>query len=1483
MARVARATGQQSDGGTWENTAIMQDGTSALSLDTLLGNLPGMVYRCLNCAGRTMEFVSTGARPLTGYAPDELIGDRVVSYGSLIHPEDRERVHGEVLAALAAGQPFQLSYRLLSKDGTEKWVSEQGNAVRAVDGASQALEGYVTDITQGKRAEQTIRESEERFKSVVKAATDAVWDWDLATDRLWWNEGFSDGFGHPPEAADSSTSSWTLRIHPEDRERVMQTMRAAIRGSGHSWSAEYRFERGDGSWAHVENRAYVIRNADGRVVRIVGGMTDLTERKQAQHEAQRAEAMQRRIIEVQREIASSSLALTDVMYLMAQRAMEITSASGSAIELVEENDMVRKAVAGSAVLELWPRLQRDDSLAGHALQSGLAVYAEDAYSDPRTDQAASRRLGVRSMIAAPLREGNQLIGAVKVMSAKRAAFSQADVNNLQLLVDSLGAVILRHHAAERLSTSELQYRFLFDNLPQPMWVYEVAGLRILAANRAAIAHYGYSESEFRALTLCELHPPEDVPELERAVRADTIATRTRVWRQRKKDGTPIEVEIFSDVIEFDGRAARVVLASDVTERRRAERDLLRVSRAKEMLAACNQALIRGEAEELLLREICRVAVEIGGYRMAWVGFAQDDETRAIKLVSHFGADNAPMPELELSWDEASHAGCGPAGRTIRSGTVTLMSDSMKEVGLMPWQPRLWGADDKGMPTREGTYRSGVWLPLRNRERTFGLLCMYAAEVAHLGQDEVKLLQSLADNLAYGLDNLRLQQERLRLQASALKVATAVSAATGTEFFRQLTDNMVDALGASAGFMVRLTPGNPAAGRTLAVVVGKAQQENFDFDIADGRCRDLVASHHWLVQDDAAACYARSSVLRGLSLRACGGHRLDSSTGEPLGVVFVLFADVPHQKEFISSTLKIFAARAAAELERQASDARIREQASLLDNAKDAIIVRGIDQRVRFWNKGAERLYGWTQEEAIGRSIEELLHDDPALLKAATDTVMQRGEWSGEIRERHKSGSFLTVEANWTLVLDSEGRPESIFAIKTDITQRKAAELEIKHLAFYDALTLLPNRLLLMERLRHALTATARTRREGALLFIDLDNFKALNDTLGHHVGDLLLQQVATRLSGSVREVDTVARLGGDEFVVMLENLSEDSNEALEQAREVGEKVLMALNQPFQFAGYEHRSTPSIGITLFGDHRNDVAELLKRADLAMYQAKAAGRNTLRFFDPTMQAAITRRVALENELRHALQSDQITLHYQPQVNREGQVTGVEALVRWEHPERGMVPPVEFIPVAEETDLILLLGQKVLQTACIQLAAWSTQPEFAHLSIAVNVSAHQFRHPAFVDQTLAALDRSGANAYRLKLELTESLLVDNMESTIVKMSALKSRGVQFSLDDFGTGYSSLFYLKRLPLDQLKIDQSFIRDVLSDPNDAAIVRTIIALGQSLGLAVIAEGVETEEMREFLAENGCYAFQGYLFGRPMPLDRCEQHILATRDALALA
>jgi diguanylate cyclase (GGDEF)-like protein/PAS domain S-box-containing protein len=438
----------------------------------------------------------------------------------------------------------------------------------------------------------------------------------------------------------------------------------------------------------------------------------------------------------------------------------------------------------------------------------------------------------------------------------------------------------------------------------------------------------------------------------------------------------------------------------------------------------------------------------------------------------------------------------------------------------------------------------------------------------------------------------------------------------------------------------------------------------------------------------------------------------------------------------------------------------------------------------------------------------------------------------------------------------------------DITDLKAAQVEIEYLAFYDSLTQLPNRRLLQDRLKQALASSARNKSHGALLFIDLDNFKSLNDTRGHDMGDLLLQQVAQRLVSCVREGDTVARLGGDEFVVMLEELSEIPADAAAQTETVGKTILAALTGHYQLNSYEHRSTPSIGVTLFSGHHQSTDELLRRADLAMYQAKAAGRNTLRFFDPIMQAAVTARVVLEADLREALRQKQFYLCYQPQVDGTGDLTGAEALLRWRHPQRGLVSPAEFIPMAEETGLILPLGHWVLETACAQLQTWSMQPETTQLTLAVNVSARQFHHPTFVEQVLAVLDHTGIRAEKLKLELTESLLLGDVEDTIAKMTALKARGVVFSLDDFGTGYSSLAYLKRLPLDQLKIDQSFVRDIFTDTNDAVIIRTIVNLGHSLGLSVIAEGVETPAQHDFLAAQGCHAFQGYLFGRPVPIDQ---------------
>jgi len=433
-----------------------------------------------------------------------------------------------------------------------------------------------------------------------------------------------------------------------------------------------------------------------------------------------------------------------------------------------------------------------------------------------------------------------------------------------------------------------------------------------------------------------------------------------------------------------------------------------------------------------------------------------------------------------------------------------------------------------------------------------------------------------------------------------------------------------------------------------------------------------------------------------------------------------------------------------------------------------------------------------------------------------------------------------------------------------------AEDEIKHLAFYDPLTGLPNRRLLLDRLHQAFASSERSGREGALLFIDLDNFKDINDTLGHNIGDLLLQQTAQRLKSCVREGDTVARLGGDDFVVVLEGLSKHALEAAAQTEAIGRKILATLGQPYQLAKHEYNSTASIGATLFSDHGESGEELLKRADIAMYQAKKAGRNTLRFFNPQMQASITGRFSLEGELRKALRNQQFQLLYQIQVDSSHRPLGAEVLIRWIHPLRGMVSPAQFIPLAEETGLILPIGQWVLETACTQLKAWEQDALTRDLVLAVNVSAKQFRQADFVAQVQATVQRHAINPMRLKLELTESMLVENIEDTIATMSALKEISVQLSLDDFGTGYSSLQYLKKLPLDQLKIDQSFIRDLATDSSDKAIVRTIIAMAQNLDMDVIAEGVETEENRQFLLDNGCTHYQGYLFSKPVPIEQFE-------------
>ena len=561
-------------------------------------------------------------------------------------------------------------------------------------------------------------------------------------------------------------------------------------------------------------------------------------------------------------------------------------------------------------------------------------------------------------------------------------------------------------------------------------------------------------------------------------------------------------------------------------------------------------------------------------------------------------------------------------------------------------------------------------------------------------------------------------------------------------------------------------------------------------------------------------------------------------------------------------------------ERKKAELEMRIAATAFES-QEGMIVADADSIILRVNKAFTKITGYQPEDVIGQHPRILIsgrHDKRFYLDMWAH-IEREGYWEGEIWNRRKNGDIYPEHLSIAAVKNKYGEVTNYVATLTDITLSKAAADEIRSLAFYDPLTQLPNRRLLSDRLGHALATSSRSGRMGALLFLDLDHFKVLNDTLGHDVGDILLKQVADVLVSAVRENDTVARWGGDEFVVMLEDLSACPNDAAAQTELVGNKILTLLNQTFQLGEHEHRNGSSIGVVIFHDHEKSADELLKQADIAMYQAKKSGRNLLRFFDPEMQQAIQLRAELERELRNALQSDQFVLHYQMQVDHTQRPLGAEVLIRWLHPARGPISPAQFIPLAEETGLIVPIGQWVLETACAQLGAWQQSDRTRHLTLSVNVSIKQFRQSDFVIQLKEVIKRCAIDPERLKLELTESILLEDIHGTIATMNELRAIGIQFSLDDFGTGYSSLQYLKQLPLDQLKIDQSFVRDIVVDAHDRSIVQTIIAMAQSLGLKVIAEGVESEAQKQILFAKGCSTYQGYLFGRPVPIDLFESNL----------
>jgi diguanylate cyclase (GGDEF)-like protein/PAS domain S-box-containing protein len=609
---------------------------------------------------------------------------------------------------------------------------------------------------------------------------------------------------------------------------------------------------------------------------------------------------------------------------------------------------------------------------------------------------------------------------------------------------------------------------------------------------------------------------------------------------------------------------------------------------------------------------------------------------------------------------------------------------------------------------------------------------------------------------------------------------------------------------------------------------------------------------------------RKQLIEDESAKSCELRMLKSS-----GTQFWARIDAIAVHDETGETVLRLVINDISALKQTEEDLRI---AAIAFESQEGMIVSDADGIIIKVNQAFTTLTGYSAEEVIGKPPHLLSsgRHDKAFYQSIWSTLQKIGYWQGEIWNRRKSGKIFAEWLTISAVTAPNGHASHYVGTFSDITVNDAAAAEIHRLAYYDPLTNLPNRRLLEDRISQALAVASRNLRYGAILFLDLDNFKGINDSRGHAIGDLLLIEVARRLNDIVRKGDTVARLGGDEFVVLVEDLSADIGQATVLAEQVGEKILAELSRPYLFEGYEFHCTASIGAGVYCAHDKTSEELLGHADIAMYQSKKSGRNTLRFFDPAMQTSVSIRASLENDLRNALEQNQFVLFFQSQTYHDGGIIGAEVLLRWRHPDRGLVSPLDFIPLAEETGLILPIGQWVLDTACRQLKSWENHAATRDLQLAINVSARQFRQPGFVEQVQQTIARHAINPLLVKLELTESLVLDNVDDTIIKMNQLKETGLRFSMDDFGTGFSSLAYLTRLPLDQLKIDQSFVHNVGVKPRDEVIVQTIIGMAKNLGMEVIAEGVETEEQRAFLERHGCPTCQGYLFSKPVPVEQFE-------------
>lgn len=1040
--------------------------------------------------------------------------------------------------------------------------------------------------------------------------------------------------------------------------------------------------------------------------------------------------------------------------------------------------------------------------------------------------------------------------------------------------------------------SDLRFRQMFERHNSIMLLINPESGEIVDANATASRFYGYPLERLLAMNIAQINtlPPDEIA-AER-IRAKNENRNYFIFPHRLSSGEMRTVEVHSSPIETTGKTLLFSIIHDITERKIAEQATLEAKEHFEIIFNSSpDAVLISRLSDGCITDTNNTFINLSGHKKEdsigkttldlnlWVN--PDDRQKFIGELE----TNRLCKDFEAQFrkkDGSQHTGILSAGITEIQGVPHIVSTTrditeprriQQEKGtlLRRYQTLMKNALD-------GIYVMDVQGDILEANDTFCDRLGYTQEeMSHLNIADWNVQWS-KEELLERLRNLVGRSERFetvhRRKDGTLidiEISTSGVEVEGQNYIfsssrditeRKRAERKSDVLSrrqqalmrsALEGIHIMDVQGNIVeTNDTFCQMLGYTREEMSGLNVADWDAQwsreELMERFKKMIHMDGALFETRH--------RRKDGSLIDvevSTTGAEIDGQFFLYAS----------------SRDITERKRNQEMQRI---AAVTFDTQEAIMITTPDAKILRVNQAFHEITGYSKDEVVGHNprIFQSGRHDAAFYQAMWSTLRATGKWSGEVWDKRRNGSIYPKMMTITAVYDNERNLTHYVAVFRDISNRKKSEQEIHQLAFYDPLTALPNRRLLMDRLQQGLAASARSARYGALLFLDLDHFKTINDTRGHATGDLLLIEATRRLLTCVREGDSVARLGGDEFVVLLEGLGSEADEAAGQTELVAEKIRHELDRPYMLSDFECHLTVSIGIGLFINHEESAESLLQHADVAMYQAKSAGRNAIRFFDPQMQATLDARAALEADMRHALNKQQFCLHYQVQVDNLQRSLGAEVLLRWDHPRYGLISPMQFIPLAEESGLIVPIGLWLLQTACAQLREWQNNALTRDLTLAVNVSARQFRQTDFVLQVQQVLQESGARPSMLKLELTESTVLEDVEDTIRKMHEIMALGVSFSMDDFGTGYSSLQYLKRLPLDQIKIDRSFVRDITTDPDDAAIVQTIIAMTEALGLNVIAEGVETREQFEFLDLRGCHAFQGYLFSKPVPLAQFE-------------